>query len=108
MREQVWVCSGQSNMEDPVLTTVSRNESYQLAASGKYDHIRIYQTGWRLQRKDISLQDHHRVAQLERQMCRLQRRRRRADRASTPSPPLTRPTRVMNVWATTRQSYALS
>ena len=51
MREQVWVCSGQSNMEDPVLTTVSRNESYQLAASGKYDHIRIYQTGWRLQRK---------------------------------------------------------
>jgi sialate O-acetylesterase len=46
-----WLCSGQSNMEDPVLTTVSRNESYAAVATGKYDHIRLYQTGWRMGRK---------------------------------------------------------
>ena len=47
----VWLCSGQSNMEDPVLTTVSRNESYAAVATGKYDHVRLYQTGWRMGRK---------------------------------------------------------
>jgi hypothetical protein len=47
----VFLCSGQSNMEDPVLTTASRNESYAQAATGIYDHIRIFQTGWRLQRE---------------------------------------------------------
>jgi hypothetical protein len=34
-----------------VLTTLSRNSSYADAAAGKYDHIRVFQTGWRLQRK---------------------------------------------------------
>ena len=34
-----------------MLTTVSRNESYKAAATGKYDHIRLYQTGWRMGRK---------------------------------------------------------
>ena len=48
---EVWLCSGQSNMEDPVLTTVSRNESYAAAATGKYDHVRLYQAGWRMGRK---------------------------------------------------------
>jgi hypothetical protein len=48
---ETWLCSGQSNMEDPVLTTVSRNESYAAVATGKYDHIRLYQTGWRMGRK---------------------------------------------------------
>lgn len=61
----VWLCSGQSNMEgevhclirqfltvvDPVLTTISRNSSYERAANGTYDHIRLYQAGWRRQRK---------------------------------------------------------
>jgi len=47
----VFLCSGQSNMEDPVLTTVSRNESYAQAAAGKYDHIRLFQVGWRFERK---------------------------------------------------------
>ena len=39
----VWLCSGQSNMEDPVLTTVSRNVSYDAVANGAYDHIRLFQ-----------------------------------------------------------------
>jgi sialate O-acetylesterase len=39
----VWLCSGQSNMEDPVLTTVSRNVSYDAVANGGYDHIRLFQ-----------------------------------------------------------------
>eukprot|EP01050_Picozoa_sp_SAG11_P021628 SAG11_NODE_3889_length_2165_cov_0.903679_2_plen_192_part_00 len=29
-----------------MLTTVSRNESYAAAATGKYDHVRLYQVGW--------------------------------------------------------------
>jgi hypothetical protein len=47
----VFLCSGQSNMEDPVLTTMSRNESYAEAATGALDHIRLFQMGWRFQRK---------------------------------------------------------
>ena len=43
----VFLCSGQSNMECPVLTTVSRNESYAQCAAGAYDHVRVFQTGWR-------------------------------------------------------------
>ena len=39
----VWLCSGQSNMEDPVLTTVSRNVSYDAVANGAYDHVRLFQ-----------------------------------------------------------------
>ena len=34
-----------------MLTTLSRNGSYADADAGKYDHIRLFQTGWRLQRK---------------------------------------------------------
>jgi len=44
----VWLCSGQSNMEDPVLTTLSRNSSYAAVLNGAYDHIRLYQVGWRM------------------------------------------------------------
>jgi hypothetical protein len=42
---EVWLCSGQSNMEDPVLTTLSRHESHAAAAAGTYDHIRLFQLG---------------------------------------------------------------
>lgn len=47
----VWLCSGQSNMEDPVLTTVSRNTSYAAVAKGTYNHVRLFQTGWRMDRE---------------------------------------------------------
>ena len=32
------------------MTTLSRNESYAEAKAGKYDHIRLFQTGWRMGR----------------------------------------------------------
>jgi hypothetical protein len=34
-------------MECPVLTTLSRFEVYNKTAAGVYDHIRLFQTGWR-------------------------------------------------------------
>lgn len=43
----VYLCSGQSNMEVPVLTTVARFETYEQTAAGDYDHVRLFQTGWR-------------------------------------------------------------
>jgi len=50
----VYLCSGQSNMECPLYTTLSRNESYKRAALGLYDHVRLYQTGWRLSNRNES------------------------------------------------------
>ena len=43
-----------SNMECPVLTTVTRNASYIAAATGVYDHVRVFQMGWRLQNRNTS------------------------------------------------------
>jgi hypothetical protein len=43
----VFLCSGQSNMECPVLTTLSRFDVYNKTAAGLYDHIRLFQTGAR-------------------------------------------------------------
>ena len=34
-------------METPILTTLTRFEVYNRTAAGLYDHIRLYQTGWR-------------------------------------------------------------
>ena len=48
---EVWLCSGQSNMEDPLLTTLGRNDSYAAAAAGAYDHVRLFQLGWRMDRR---------------------------------------------------------
>jgi hypothetical protein len=39
-------CS-QSNMEDPVSQTFSRNESFAAADTGDYSHIKLFQTRWR-------------------------------------------------------------
>ena len=43
----VFLCSGQSNMECPILTTLSRFDVYKNTAAGLYDHVRLFQTGWR-------------------------------------------------------------
>jgi hypothetical protein len=43
----VYVCSGQSNMECPVLTTTAHYDVFNTTASGAYDHMRLFQTGWR-------------------------------------------------------------
>lgn len=43
----VFLCSGQSNMECPILTTLSRFDVYNKTAAGLFDHIRLFQTGWR-------------------------------------------------------------
>lgn len=43
----VWVCSGQSNMEDPVSQTFARNASFAAADSGDYDRLALFQTWWR-------------------------------------------------------------
>lgn len=43
----VFIASGQSNMECPMLTTLSRFEVYAKTAAGLYDHIRLFQTGTR-------------------------------------------------------------
>ena len=37
----------QSNMEDPVSQTFSRNNSYSAADTGKFNHIKLFQTRWR-------------------------------------------------------------
>jgi len=43
----VFVCSGQSNMECPVLTTTSHYDVFNATATGAYDHVRLFQVGWR-------------------------------------------------------------
>lgn len=43
----VFLCSGQSNMECPLLTTTARFETYAKTAAGDYDHIRLFQMGLR-------------------------------------------------------------
>ena len=43
----IWFCTGQSNMEDPVSQTFSRNDSFSAADAGTYDHIKLFQTRWR-------------------------------------------------------------
>ena len=43
----VWFCTGQSNMEDPVSQTFSRNDSFAAADAGDYAHIKLFQTRWR-------------------------------------------------------------
>ena len=43
----VFLCSGQSNMECPLLTTLSRFDVYNKTSMGLYDHIRLFQTGAR-------------------------------------------------------------
>ena len=43
----VYLCSGQSNMECPVLTTTARFETYNRSLAGDYDHIRMFQVGTR-------------------------------------------------------------
>jgi len=37
----VWVCSGQSNMQLSLSTTFDRNATLRAAAAGKYNHIRL-------------------------------------------------------------------
>ena len=44
---EVWVCSGQSNMEAMVDVTLARNASYSAADAGAYPNIRLWQTPWR-------------------------------------------------------------
>lgn len=39
--------AAQSNMEDPVSQTFSRNDSYSAADTGKFNHIKLFQTRWR-------------------------------------------------------------
>ena len=46
-QSQVFLASGQSNMECPMLTTLSRLDVYAKTAAGLYDHIRLFQTGTR-------------------------------------------------------------
>lgn len=41
------LCSGQSNMECPMLTTLGREEYYNRSGNGEFDHIRLFQTGYR-------------------------------------------------------------
>ena len=43
----VYLCSGQSNMECPVLTTTAHYDTFNATASGAYDHMRLFQTGYR-------------------------------------------------------------
>ena len=43
----VFLCSGQSNLECPVLTTLGRQEMYNRSGAGEFDHIRLFQTGYR-------------------------------------------------------------
>lgn len=43
----IWFCTGQSNMEDPVSQTFSRNDSFSVADAGSYSHIKLFQTRWR-------------------------------------------------------------
>jgi sialate O-acetylesterase len=38
----IWVCSGQSNMQLSLSTTYDRNATLRAAAEGKYDHIRLF------------------------------------------------------------------
>lgn len=38
----VWYCSGQSNMELPLLHTFHRNQSVKDILAGKYSNIRVY------------------------------------------------------------------
>jgi hypothetical protein len=43
----LWICSGQSNMEDPVSQTFARNASLDAADAGEYDRVALFQTWWR-------------------------------------------------------------
>ncbi len=43
----VYLCSGQSNMECPILTTTAASETFNVTATGAYDHVRMFQMGWR-------------------------------------------------------------
>ena len=43
----VYLCSGQSNMECPVLTTTAHYDTFNATATGAYDHMRLFQVGWR-------------------------------------------------------------
>ena len=43
----VWFCSGQSNMEDPVSQSFARNGSFAAADAGVYDRLSLFQTWWR-------------------------------------------------------------
>ena len=44
---EVWMCSGQSNMEAMVEVTFARNQTYASADAGDYSRVRLWQTPWR-------------------------------------------------------------
>ena len=54
----LWLCSGQSNMELPMLHEHGRNTSYDNVMAGRYSHIRLFEMG-KNKLQDDSAQSHY-------------------------------------------------
>lgn len=63
----VWMCSGQSNMEVTLRNTFSRNESYAEADAGKYNNIRLFQTWWRANKQPEYILPHFKPSNVQSQ-----------------------------------------
>lgn len=63
----VWMCSGQSNMEVTLRNTFSRNESYTEADAGKYNNIRLFQTWWRANKQPEYILPHFKPSNVQSQ-----------------------------------------